>query len=119
MYIGVADTKIKAAILRSVWSKPRRWRVISKGRRRGRCQRPRTAPVARTRLPRGGFAAILRAPPRSPAMKDTSAQTGRHLSQIPGPAKVPDRVLLLIAMLTIDHDGPASAQRISSAAKAG
>ena len=31
---------------------------------------------------------------------------GRHFLQIPGPTNVPDRVLLAIAMPTIDHRGP-------------
>ncbi|MBO0738073.1 MAG: aminotransferase class V-fold PLP-dependent enzyme [Alphaproteobacteria bacterium] len=40
-------------------------------------------------------------------MKNTAAaHTGRHFLQIPGPTNVPDRVLLAIAMPTIDHRGP-------------
>jgi alanine-glyoxylate transaminase / serine-glyoxylate transaminase / serine-pyruvate transaminase len=36
----------------------------------------------------------------------TTAHTGRHFLQIPGPTNVPDRVLQAIAMPTIDHRGP-------------
>ena len=36
----------------------------------------------------------------------TTAHTGRHFLQIPGPTNVPDRVLHAMAFPTIDHRGP-------------
>jgi alanine-glyoxylate transaminase / serine-glyoxylate transaminase / serine-pyruvate transaminase len=36
----------------------------------------------------------------------TARQPGRHFLQIPGPTNVPDRVLGVIALPTIDHRGP-------------
>ncbi|HET9047005.1 MAG TPA: serine--glyoxylate aminotransferase, partial [Casimicrobiaceae bacterium] len=36
--------------------------------------------------------------------------SGRHFLQIPGPTKVPDRVLRAIDQPTIDHRGPEFAQ---------
>jgi len=38
--------------------------------------------------------------------KLTSAPSGRHFLQIPGPTNVPDRVLRAIDNATIDHRGP-------------
>ncbi|HJU17702.1 MAG TPA: aminotransferase class V-fold PLP-dependent enzyme [Stellaceae bacterium] len=43
-------------------------------------------------------------------MRNTPAHTGRHFLQIPGPTNVPDRVLLAMAMPTIDHRGPEFAE---------
>jgi len=40
------------------------------------------------------------------APKTTSARSGRHFLQIPGPTNVPDRVLRAMDRPTIDHRGP-------------
>src|SRR3954462_8125490 len=64
------------------------------------------ARVPRCMLPRMTQSLAKTASAAQPGTRASTARSGRHFLQIPGPTNVPDRVLRAMDRPTIDHRGP-------------